>query len=321
MALPGALLPLMDLIMTNFVQQLQQIIQATTLLPNEVTYAQRLLHLFAIGQMGLSLAKLAEAHWDALAILHEAQAPYQNNILYGVWAAQIPNQPLTLNKKAGCWYLSGKKMFCSGAGLVERALVTADGWLLDIELNSHPEHTIQYDTSSWITQAFKETQTATVFFNELPIADDCFIGAHQWYLERFGFWQGALGPAACWAGGAAGLIDYALHQRRRDPHTLAHLAAMNTNIWTMRTVLESAGAQCDEATLNKHHLHATALQVRHVIETLCTDTLRRFARAYGPFPLACDVIINQRYLELDLFVRQHHSERDLEQLGILLTTP
>lgn len=58
-----------------------------------------------------------------------------------------------------------------------------------------------------------------------------------------------------------------------------------------------------------------ALQVRHLIEQACTDTLKRFARCMGPGPLAKSADIARRYAELDLFLRQSHAERDLEALG------
>jgi hypothetical protein len=58
-----------------------------------------------------------------------------------------------------------------------------------------------------------------------------------------------------------------------------------------------------------------ALRVRHLIEQTCTDTLRRFARAYGPHPLTMIGDTSRRYHELDLYLRQSHAERDLESLG------
>ena len=36
------------------------------------------------------------------------------------------------------------------------------------------------------------------------------VGGLHWYLNRPGFWHGAINPAACWAGGALSLIESAL---------------------------------------------------------------------------------------------------------------
>jgi hypothetical protein len=56
-----------------------------------------------------------------------------------------------------------------------------------------------------------------------------------------------------------------------------------------------------------------ALTVRHLVEQACTDVLRRLPRAYGPYPLAMEENISRRYQELDLYLRQSHAERDLEE--------
>jgi hypothetical protein len=49
-------------------------------------------------------------------------------------------------------------------------------------------------------------------------------------------------------------------------------------------------------------------------EERCSDVLRRFARAYGPRPLAFNREASRRYRELDQYIRQSHAERDLESL-------
>ena len=280
--------------------------------------AQRHLHLFEVAKQDVSLAKLAEAHWDALAILAEAGRTPVPGALYAVWASEIPGKPLhEANGK-----LSGEKAFCTGFGLVDRALVTIggdDGRLLDLDVR--PEAAIRASTVQWQTDAFRLTNTGAVHFNELRLEKDAAIGNPHFYVRRPGFWHGACGPAACWAGGAAGLLASADASKRRDPHTLAHLAAMHTNVWGMRSILRTAGEEIDAQPLDARAAHRRALTVRHLIEQLATDTLRRFARAYGPSPLAMQEGTARRYQEVDLFLRQSHGERDLEALATLLRDP
>ena len=57
--------------------------------------------LMEIGREDLSLARLAEAHWDAVAILAEAGRAAVPGALYGVWAAEKPGQALRLEAKPG----------------------------------------------------------------------------------------------------------------------------------------------------------------------------------------------------------------------------
>jgi len=182
----------------------------------------RLARLSEVGREDLSLAKLVEAHWDAVAILAEAGREPVAGALYAVWAAEIPGKPLTLSRDGGGLTLDGEKAFCSGAGLVDRALITVtmpEQQLVDLDLRANADN-IRFDGSFWRTSAFAATQTSNATLHHATCKAGDLVEGTGWYLSRPGFWHGALGPAACWAGGAEGLVDYALRQKRRDAHTL-----------------------------------------------------------------------------------------------------
>jgi hypothetical protein len=289
-------------------------------LPGAGNTAERHYRLMQIGREDVSLAKLAEAHWDAASILAEAGREAKPGALYGIWASEIPGKALRLVKTESGYQINGGKMFCSGAGMVDRALVTVgipQSQLVEIDLRSNSAR-IQVDLSAWATDAFRLTQTGAVEFRSVEVSEADLVGDADWYLNRPGFWHGACGPAACWAGGVAALVDFAMESSRDDPHTLAHLGAMNANNWLMKACLGVAGREIDEEPLNCMEAQIRALRLRHLVEETCTDTLRRFARAYGPQPLSMNHEISQRYREVELYLRQSHSERDLESLGHLL---
>jgi alkylation response protein AidB-like acyl-CoA dehydrogenase len=154
-----------------------------------------------------------------------------------------------------------------------------------------------------------------VHFQSVPIAEENLIGPSGWYLSRPGFWNGACGPAACWAGGAAGLLNYARSHARENPHDIAHLGRMHANMWAAYASLEQAGREIDADPQDAKQAQIRALALRHTIEQLCTNLLQHFGRAYGPRPLAFEEEISRRYREVELYVRQSHAERDLESLG------
>lgn len=269
--------------------------------------------IFNAGREDLSLAKLAEAHWDAVAILQEAGQEPEPGARYAVWASEIPGRELRMDEGDEGLVLSGTKEFCSGAALVDRALLTAGeggAWLVELDLRAHPER-LNIDASGWAVEAFRMTETAAVTFDRHPIA--AIVGQDHWYVQRPGFWRGAVGPAAAWAGGAAGLVDFVMASRRDDPHTAAHRAAMHTGLWTMQCVLDAAAYEFDHVPGCDPMVRA--MEARHAIEQACTDILRRFARCMGPVPLAKNPDLSRRYAELDIFLRQSHGERDLEALG------
>jgi alkylation response protein AidB-like acyl-CoA dehydrogenase len=282
--------------------------------PGQGETPERHLALYELGRTDLSVARLGEAHADALAIFAEAGRSAPPRLLYGVWASDGPGSRLELEPTAsGSYRLRGTKRYCSGANLLDAALVTAycgtELYLVDVRLNIKGLRT---DTWGWATPAFRDTTTATVTFDEVPVRSEDLLGGPQFYLNRPGFWHGALGPAACWAGGAAGLVDAAIQLNRRDPHSRAQLGALEAADWGLRALLREAGVQIDaDPEDQKKQARRRALMARHLIERLCTDTLDRFGRATGPQLLAFDAPIARRYTELTLYIRQCHAERDL----------
>jgi hypothetical protein len=278
---------------------------------------ERFDRLVEFGKEDLSLARLAEAHFDAVAILAEAGHGPRIGAIYGVWASEIPGNALTLSESKDGFLISGTKMFCSGAGVIDHALVTVaapDPYLVEVDLRLYPEN-LEIETGVWKASAFALTNTTNIRFNRYPVSKSGVLCGRGWYLSRPGFWHGAIGPACCWAGGADALLAYARRQSRSDAHTLAHLGAMHALQWAMRSCLATAGREIDASPADVGAAHLRALTVRHLVEQGSTEILRRFARAYGPYPLAFDEQISRQYQELDIYLRQCHAERDLECLG------
>jgi alkylation response protein AidB-like acyl-CoA dehydrogenase len=304
----------------QLVERLRSMLNSDLPLPGSGETALRHQRLMDVGREDLSLARLAEAHWDAVAILAEAGREAKAGAIYGVWASEKPGQELELITREVGVAIEGKKMFCSGAGLVDRALITVKGMkplLVDVDLRRNADM-LQIDGSAWKTAAFAETQTATVIFDGVLVSEEDFVGGPGWYLERAGFWHGACGPAACWAGGAAGLVDFAVRQSRSDPHTVAHLGAMQAVLWGLEAILDHAGREIDANVCDVPRAQMRALSLRYLVEQECTEILRRLGRAYGPHPMVMDGAISRRCQELELYLRQSHAERDLESLGLLV---
>jgi hypothetical protein len=282
--------------------------------------SERLRQIAETAREDLSLAKLAEAHWDAVAILAEAGRASDPGMLYAVWASESPGQALRLERTRNGYQLSGSKPFCSGIGWVDRALVTVglpEQILVEVNLRNNNERIVA-DLEAWKVDAFRATNTGAVTFLNCLLSPDAPVGTSGWYLQRPGFWHGACGPAACWAGGVAGLSDSALESKRDDPHTLAHLGAIQASVWAMYSLLRHAGDEIDGAPLDTKAAQIRALQLRHLIEQMGAEIRQRFSRAYGPFPLSMDEKTARRYQEADLYMRQSHAERDLECLGRLV---
>lgn len=265
----------------------------------------------------LSVARLVEAHADAAAICVEADRSDLAVGALAVWASDGPGSRLEAIPVPEGWRLAGTKRFCSGSTIVDRALVTAhapDGLRLFM-LTLKGEGT-RVETGEWATAAFAATATGTVHV-EVVVPEEAAVGAPGFYLARPGFWHGAVGVAACWAGGARGLADrYARRHWREDAHALASFGAAEGACWMMSTALQRAAAEIDSDPFGcGREAMRRALIVRHVVERGCQEVLQRLARAAGPRATAFDAWFAQQSADLAIYVQQCHGERDLETLG------
>jgi alkylation response protein AidB-like acyl-CoA dehydrogenase len=284
-------------------------------LPGWGCTAARHSRLAEIAREDLALARLAEAHAQALAILADAGRSPESGVCYGVWASEVPDRMVRLERRHGSLCLSGSKMFCSGVGMVDRALVTVrvpEVLLIDLDLRKNAD-CISYAKGDWITGPLAETQTAAVLFRGAAVHEKDTLGPPGWYLNRPGFWHEACGAPSCWAGGAIGLVHRALRRRPGNQDALAHLKAMEAGTWAMRACLESAGREIDAQPAGHRSAIVRALALRCVIEQLCTDIVQRFVRAFGPRPRLDEA--DRRYQEIVLYIRQSNAERDLERLA------
>ncbi len=293
-------------------------------LPGRGSTACRHERLCEVGRADLSVARLVEAHTDAVAILRQAGREPVEGALYGVWAAEVPGALVEVTGNGVGTTVSGTKAFATGVDHCDAALVTAvrddDPVLVCVDLGAaRAEGTVVTDTSAWSTPAFAGTSTGSIRFDAAAVGVDAIVGGPGFYLGRSGFWQGALGPAACWAGGAIGLVDRALATHRDDAHTAAHLGALDALAWSLAAWLRAAGDEIDACPDDADHAAVVALRVRHLVERACTEVIDRAGRALGPGPLAREPDVARRVAELGLYIRQCHAERDLELLHSLRT--
>jgi len=287
-------------------------------LPGGGETRQRQAALAGLAAEDLSLARLAEGHADAVAILAELDGPpAPPGSRWGVWAAQPPGPGLTATHAARGWRLTGTKRYCSGARACTHALVTAaapDG----VRLFALTTGDLAPVPGSWPATGMAGSDTLDVGFDDVAAEP---VGPPGGYTGRPGFSHGGVGVAACWHGGAravaAALLDAA---RGRDvgPHGLAHLGAVDVALHAARTALDQAA---DEIDADPYDLDgagpARALRVRALVERSATEVLDRTGRALGAGPLSHDEAHSRRVADLTVYLRQQHAERDLAQLGSL----
>jgi alkylation response protein AidB-like acyl-CoA dehydrogenase len=292
--------------------------------------------LAAVAGIDLPLLKLYEGHTDALAILHElgfnapgmqsdlnppsdrraVEAPFAKPGVWGVWAAEPPDARVIVSQRKGDQVqLDGRKAWCSGAQLLDYALLTAwasDGTphLVAVDLK---QQSVSFVSQHWQAVGMASTASVDVHFER---AVGFCVGDSGGYLSRPGFWQGGGGIAAAWYGAAVALANVLRRHRqegRAEPHADAHLGAVDAALAGAAASLRECAGWIDahpqqDASLPVQRLRA---QVEMAVEQVC----RHVGRALGATPFCRDPHFARLAADLPVFIRQSHAERDLAHLG------
>lgn len=266
----------------------------------------------------VAAARMLEPHLDALNILYEAAVqPHElapvgatAGSTWGVFAAEGPGVRVSANERDGGWRLAGTKPWCSLAGRLSHALVTAhvDGGrrLFAVDLRGPG---VRPHEGPWRARGLAAVVSAPVDFDDVLAVP---IGDVDWYLRRPGFASGAIGVAACWWGGAAGLLPALARAARRDGADQVarlHLGRADAALWAARAAMSEA------ADLDDPQPGLLAGRVRAIVADAAELTLRECDHALGPAPLVADEAHARRIADLHLYLRQHHGERDLARVG------
>jgi alkylation response protein AidB-like acyl-CoA dehydrogenase len=289
-------------------------------MPGHGHTGERWTALAAIAAEDLSLARLAEGHADAVAILAELNGPAPAaGSAWGVWAAQPPG-PRTLSARpAGAtWILNGVKQYCSGAHTCTDVLVTAaapDG----PRLFAASTRDLSPVSGTWPATGMAASDTLNVEFGSVTAIP---LGLPGDYTARPGFAHGGAGVAACWFGGARAIGQTLLNaaaQRDLGPHATAHLGRVDLALTAARTALDQAAAEIDSDPGDvKGAARVRTLRVKAIAEAAATEVMTCVGRALGAGPLCHDEAHSRRVADLTVYIRQHHAEKSLAELGSLI---
>ncbi|WP_253259708.1 acyl-CoA dehydrogenase [Subtercola boreus] len=284
----------------------------------------------------LGAARAIEPHLDALAILDQAgdegatsgstPGPSTRGAsTWGVFAAEGGPHPLVACAQDGAsWTLTGTKPWCSLADRLDRALISAavggggasvPRRLFAVDLR---QPGVRVEPGAWHARGLAEVPSGPVHFDGVDAEP---VGAAGWYLERPGFAWGGIGVAACWFGGAVG-VGRTLAERARNTADLLlqlHLGVVDERLSDARRALAEAAQLVDDGSATGEAGRLLAKRVRATVARASEDVLRHVAHALGPAPLALDAMHAKRVADLELYLRQHHAEKDEASLGRQLT--
>jgi len=285
--------------------------------------------LATLGAADLTAARVVEPHLDAQAILSQAALlpPEEGGGgmdfgagTWGVYAAEAPGMALQATEHDGAWQLSGRKPWCSLADQLDYAVVTAHtgegnrrAFAVDLR-----EPGVQSAEGLWISRGLAAVDSRPVDFSGVPALP---IGGDNWYLERDGFAWGGIGVAAVWYGGAVAVARRLfLASRQRTPDQIAHalLGSADLSLQAAARMLAAAAADVDAGRASGQDGALLAQRVRGVVADTVERVLAAAAHGLGPGPLTAEEEHARRVADLQVYLRQHHAERDQASLGRML---
>ncbi|ANY10450.1 hypothetical protein AFB00_27250 [Pseudonocardia sp. HH130630-07] len=284
-------------------------------LPGSGATAARWAGLARIVRRDLPTARLAEGHTDAVAVLAGEGRPADPSVTYGVWASRAGGGAALHGGPHGL-RLTGTVRFCSGAHVLDRALVVAgsdDGTrIVDLDLR---DAGVQRLRGTWRAAGMAASDTDDVVLHDVAVAPERVLGGPDRYTGRPGFWHGGAGVAAVWLGGAAGIVDEIAAALRGgdDPHRAAGLGGLHVAVTTAGALLDRTAALLDADPAEPHR--SAVLTARAAVERACRTVLDLGPETAGVTALAGSERLAARFADLQVYLRQHHGARDLADLG------
>lgn len=272
-----------------------------------------------IGRASLVLGRLYEGHVNALRLVlrhadaatrDESAAAAHAGVLFAVWNTDPPDAaPLRMVIEAGRIRLTGRKVLCSGAGHVGRALVTARDAeamrLVLVPLAPGERH----DLSGWTAQGMRASATGAVDFTGIELPRSALVGEPGAYARQPHFSAGAWRFAAVQTGGIEALGEALRQQHRRtgrggDSLQAARfgevaLAAQTARLWVDAAAARAEAPDAGDAAVAFVNLARTA------VERAAMDA----------------IALTQRSIGLQAMLRPHDAERIARDLATYIRQP
>lgn len=265
-----------------------------------------------MSSIDLTIVKWFESHLDALSILHEVGYDKAVQGLWAVWAAEGHPSPVQYEQGK----ISGSKSWCSGANIVDYALMTyrdqnGRSQLLVVDMR---QAGIDIDNSEWQAVGMQGTDTATVQFHQVAATN---VGNANEYLERVGFWHGAAGVAACWYGATTCLAAYLIkaYQQKPNDYKAMYLGEISTSLSVTQQYFYQVAHLIDSQPNHNHEL--AIRQLRANVEQLARQVIEAVGQALGAAPFCRNAHFARLSADLPVFIRQSHGAFDLQKIGEL----
>jgi alkylation response protein AidB-like acyl-CoA dehydrogenase len=288
----------------------------------------------AAGYRDLAFGRLYEGHVNALQLIARcgsseqrlaAERDVELGRLFGVWNTGPSDGVRVLNAGATGLKLTGRKTFCSGAGRVGGAMITARTEaggvqlvVVDMERERPP-----IDPTFWQPYGMAASDSYAVDFTGVLIRPEEIVGNLDDYERSPWFTAGAARFVAVQTGGVERIVDeYAgwlrVGERGEDPLAIARLgsctvAARTARAWT--DICAAAWAAYDDATLAPAELLVTVDAARVAVERAALDVAEAVERGVGARGLLEPAPFSRLLRDLRMYLRQPAPDQALMRVG------
>jgi len=303
----------------------------------------RLLRLLKqVGAANLAVGRVYEGHINALYLIHLFASPAQrdrwfndvrnHNHLFSVWNTQAGdgiNIHETDTSGGPVFRLSGCKTFCSGAGWVQRPLITGalhatdrQGWQMAI-VPTERVSPIAEDGRFWQPLGMRASASFKLDFTGVELTEADLLGQPDRYFQQPYFSGGAIRFAAVQLGGAEAIV----HETRRFLRSMNRTddVLQQTRLAEMAYLLESgnqwlrmAGEHTDrwlaDGTEPQTIVHY-ANMTRTAIEEICLRIMPLAERCVGARGLLRPEPFERIHRDLTLYLRQPAPDATLVDIG------
>jgi alkylation response protein AidB-like acyl-CoA dehydrogenase len=274
-----------------------------------------------IGAGSLPLGRLFEGHVNALELVlrygkHQridlVAAEARAGKLFGVWNTDDANGLRLMHRHGRSW-LEGRKILASGAGHIERPLVTAtDENGRRLMVLPKVKGSDRADLAGWRAQGMRASATGAVDFTGVEIEPVEIVGREGDYERQPWFSAGAWRFAAVHLGGMERLFDLLrrhlrVTNRGQDPHQAARLGGAAMALETARLWVTQAASISDDPLGSRapEQLVAYVNLARLAVEAAALDLMQLVQRSVG----------------LQAFLRPNPIERISRDLATYLRQP
>jgi len=238
----------------------------------------------------------------------------------GVWGADPgagEGEPARLFERDGAHALEGVKVFCSGAGGLDRALVLARGPESGPPLLAYVDLAdgVQVDRTWYRAAGMRASESHRVVFSGARVI--ALLGGPGELAREPWFSRDAIRTAATWAGVADAAAGAVLDElaARPEPDELRSLAAgrILAARGTIDAWLERAALRADarpEASLS-----SLSVELREEVRRAVGLIIDEAGRASGSRPFAAAGVLDRARRDLEVFLLQHRLDPLVARAG------